>query len=752
MTSRIVSKVLIAQEDLALGQGTVSQTRQGVSQNVTKLDLPWVVTSIIEVQRLDTTKYNHCILNANSEIILYAYEGTSAKTVDNYNYIAPNVGSGQWVLKQNLSEVKNYSDLATFIAACPPVTATRLYIESYYSWVVGSGSSKGAQFVYRTGATNSAPSVGSPTTVSSIGTGVQLGYYFDATGAEWKLEHSQDLTAEMFGAVGDGVTDDFTALVNAEAYLGANGGGFCKLDPAKSYALSAGLTIGTTGSEVFFGCGSKNGATFKALSAFTGGIVILEAGGIDGLNFTGFNNAVVGHQAITIGSASVTNPFVKIANVLNNGGFYDFIKTIYEYDRAEFDGITSEVSLGHAAMDLQTGGSYAPAANPIFKRLSLRNPDLSPAVGTPKKYGIILKRSEGTTIKGAISNFDRGLYLNGENRELDISNLLVLDLRSTVSNNLWEDEFPLSTAVNVGDYFKPPSTLVNGHFYQVTSITTGITGGSHPAYPVTHNGTVVSGGVTLTEVGESICVSVGAEQQVKFSTCRFEDGIVALHNVSNANITLDTVRLVGENAALWNESGSNCELVAENILASGDVHLGTFRAKGTNNLIVSDTIGDMPSHEDGEWSNTNRQFKSGNGVDFSATNAAGATSQILDDYAEGAWTPTVTANSNCTVPVIATATYVKIGRKMHCEIEGTVTITATSTDTDFKFTLPFAMSNAATSGVGGALSINWGGIGIASIANWTGANDTEVGFLVPSAFVGATGSQSFSGNFSYIST
>jgi len=59
---------------------------------------------------------------------------------------------------------------------------------------------------------------------------------------------------------------------------------------------------------------------------------------------------------------------------------------------------------------------------------------------------------------------------------------------------------------------------------------------------------------------------------------------------------------------------------------------------------------------------------SGNGIDFSATsNAAGMTSELLDDYEEGTWTPVYapSAGSFATMTMdIVNATYTKIGRQV----------------------------------------------------------------------------------------
>lgn len=98
MTDRTISKVLITQEDLALGQGATSQTRQGTATSVTQIDLAWMVLTETAISALDTTKYKHCILNSSGEVRLYRFDASSSETADDYSYIDPDSGSGQWVL------------------------------------------------------------------------------------------------------------------------------------------------------------------------------------------------------------------------------------------------------------------------------------------------------------------------------------------------------------------------------------------------------------------------------------------------------------------------------------------------------------------------------------------------------------------------------------------------------------------------------------------------------------------------------
>ena len=109
-------------------------------------------------------------------------------------------------------------------------------------------------------------------------------------------------------------------------------------------------------------------------------------------------------------------------------------------------------------------------------------------------------------------------------------------------------------------------------------------------------------------------------------------------------------------------------------------------AKLDTNISVSGTLGVTG----GLTTSAGIAIPSGQGIDFSASaNASGMTSEILDDYEEGTWTPT---------PATGTFTgdvegyYTKIGRLVHahCHIQTTSTISSSS---NFDIGgLPYAMS------------------------------------------------------------
>lgn len=73
-----------------------------------------------------------------------------------------------------------------------------------------------------------------------------------------------------------------------------------------------------------------------------------------------------------------------------------------------------------------------------------------------------------------------------------------------------QDIFPVwaaSTLITLNEIRLP--TIPNGHKYEATAITTGITGATEPTFPTTAGGTVIDGGVTWTEIGSTVLQQAG---------------------------------------------------------------------------------------------------------------------------------------------------------------------------------------------------------------------------------------------------
>jgi hypothetical protein len=93
---------------------------------------------------------------------------------------------------------------------------------------------------------------------------------------------------------------------------------------------------------------------------------------------------------------------------------------------------------------------------------------------------------------------------------------------------------------------------------------------------------------------------------------------------------------------------------------------------------------------------------SGKGIDFSADpSAPGMTSELLDDYEEGTWTPTIALGGGSVTYTSQTGTYTKIGRLVTVQLSIAVGVATTPSGTVAITGLPFTVS----AGAKGAISI-----------------------------------------------
>lgn len=89
----------------------------------------------------------------------------------------------------------------------------------------------------------------------------------------------------------------------------------------------------------------------------------------------------------------------------------------------------------------------------------------------------------------------------------------------------------------------------------------------------------------------------------------------------------------------------------------------------------------------------------GKGIDFSAnSHAAGMTSELLNDYEEGTWTPSVTSSGGSITTVGAVSgSYTKVGRVVHAFFSIVITTNGTGNGSILAANIPFAPSAANTS-------------------------------------------------------
>ena len=109
----------------------------------------------------------------------------------------------------------------------------------------------------------------------------------------------------------------------------------------------------------------------------------------------------------------------------------------------------------------------------------------------------------------------------------------------------------------------------------------------------------------------------------------------------------------------------------------------------------------------------NLKFPSGQGIDFSAnSNAAGMTSELLDDYEEGTWTPSFYRAGTTRTHSLQTGYYTKVGNKVTVTFE--VELSSFSQGGSGQYSiqgLPF--SSDSRGNYGGCLDV-WGGVTLSS--------------------------------------
>jgi hypothetical protein len=94
MTTRTIKKNLAGEEDILYGEGSVIQTRNDASYNITKVHTIKPVSSITELNALDTEKFTKAALFETSGVTFYQYSA----------------GSGLWEIKSSVT----HTDLITY--------------------------------------------------------------------------------------------------------------------------------------------------------------------------------------------------------------------------------------------------------------------------------------------------------------------------------------------------------------------------------------------------------------------------------------------------------------------------------------------------------------------------------------------------------------------------------------------------------------------------------------------------------------
>lgn len=168
------------------------------------------------------------------------------------------------------------------------------------------------------------------------------------------------------------------------------------------------------------------------------------------------------------------------------------------------------------------------------------------------------------------------------------------------------------------------------------------------------------------------------------------------------------------NGTVWQRVEGGADLNGVNLSVSGTTNLAGLTASTalaldasknvvsvTNTGSGSNVLGTSPTlTSDVQMTTGNLVIgTSGKGIDFSATSGTG-TSELLADYEEGNFTPTVTASSGTiTSFTLGTCNYTKIGRQVTVNFSVTITDAGTGSGS-LEISLPFTNGAAIANGTG----------------------------------------------------
>lgn len=142
MAIRNVRKNLAGMQDLLIGKGTETQVRGDTTYNMAKIDVPYAVDTIAEMQALDVGLFPRArVYSSASSYTDYVYDEDATEG------IAPNVGSGYWVLADD-NFIASVTDLQAVRAAGLPADEAKYLTESgragLFIWTLGDFTAEAA--------------------------------------------------------------------------------------------------------------------------------------------------------------------------------------------------------------------------------------------------------------------------------------------------------------------------------------------------------------------------------------------------------------------------------------------------------------------------------------------------------------------------------------------------------------------------------------------------------------------------------
>lgn len=165
----------------------------------------------------------------------------------------------------------------------------------------------------------------------------------------------------------------------------------------------------------------------------------------------------------------------------------------------------------------------------------------------------------------------------------------------------------------------------------------------------------------------------------------------ATSRIVNVSQITGVLPVVNGGTGVTTSTGTGNNVLSAAPTLSGNVTLST------GNLVVADT----------------------KGIDFSNTPGTG-TSELLADYEEGTWTPTITSTSGTLTSFTSSGFYTKVGRTVTVQAAFTITLPGTASGQATVAGYPFTSINSARlAGISPAREIDQTGIAtyIAALSN-----------------------------------
>ena len=279
-----------------------------------------------------------------------------------------------------------------------------------------------------------------------------------------------------------------------------------------------------------------------------------------------------------------------------------------------------------------------------------------------------------------------------------------------------EDKLDIHQAPADGKYLKYTSS--NGMEWADVSAGTALTGSTNNTICTVTGANAIQGEAALTFDGNNLSQTVDADNEGFKQTAA---GNHYIGNIANANIT-SAGYAVYIQTGQWNgnQIAQMRFIAGDDTTNKDDGDIAFYTSEGGS----SSEVLRLTQEKNAELADGNLKVASGHGIDFSATSdATGKTSELLDDYEEGTWTPELTGT--WTNETVQRGTYVRIGNFVCCTF-----MVAANTNT--------ASANAAINGLPFQIAYASGEGRAGGAPAWCKGFDLDTGQMVMSGVGNAT--------------